>query len=94
MSLDQKNVQKTYAGFETTTNLDGQIFYDLKLTPSDTTLSLTDLKAIIKEYNLTLEANADFLTHIYTSDRDHRIGIKGLIGGVHPLEFDNLLPQR
>ena len=34
------------------------------------------------------------MTKIYDADRDHRIGAKGVLAGVHPIEFEDLLPQR
>lgn len=51
MTLAVKNLQKTYAGFEVTPNANGQIYYELKLGSSGF-MSLINLKAAVKEYNL------------------------------------------
>lgn len=85
LSLVQKNVLKTYAGFEATINLNGQVFYELKLSPLSDPFSLTTLKSKIKEYELTVESNKDFMTVIYNADRDHRIGIMGKNAGTFPI---------
>lgn len=85
---------KTYAGFEATINLNGQLFYELKLSPLSDPFSLTTLKSKIKEYELTVESNKDFMTYIHNADRDHRIGIKGKNAGTYPIEFEDLLPGR
>lgn len=65
--LVARNLQKTYAGFEVTPNLNGQIYYELQLTGSGSFKNLIDLKAAIKEYNLLLSSQADYLTYIYQS---------------------------
>ena len=38
------NIQKTYAGVQITTNLHGQVYYELKLIDLDDTMSLKELK--------------------------------------------------
>ena len=48
LSIVTKNIQKTYASFDITTNLDGHIFYELKLSPLNDPLELEDLKFSIK----------------------------------------------
>lgn len=74
MSLTVVNTQKTYAKLKANTNLNGFIYYELKLSPLRSPLDLIELKYQIKQKNLTREQQADFLNkQIYTSDRDHRI---------------------
>jgi hypothetical protein len=43
-SLAAANVQKTYASFNLTVNLDGHVFYELALAPLTTPLDILDLK--------------------------------------------------
>jgi hypothetical protein len=86
-------VLKTYAGFDVTTNLNGQVYYEIKLSPLDSPLTISDLKARVKEYNWIIEAQSDFMSHIYDDDRDHRVGVMSVVAGVHSLEFGNLIPQ-
>ena len=91
-TVEDKNLQKTYAGFDVTVNIPGQIFYELKLSPLSDPLSLVDLKTNVKEYELILEAQDDYLEQIYLDERDHRVGMKNVNTGVNALEFDDLLP--
>lgn len=55
-------------------------------------MSLTSLKTSIKEYDLLLESQADYLTYIYQSDRYHRVGLRNVASGANTLQFDDLLP--
>ena len=84
-TLESKNLQKTYAGFDVTANMPGQIFYELKLAPLSAPLSLLDLKTSVKEYQLTLESSSDYLNNIYEGERDHRVGMLTGVAGVNGL---------
>jgi hypothetical protein len=89
------NTQKTYAKLTATTNLAGLLYYELKLAPLTNSLSLLQLKYEIKQKNVTLEQQSDFLTkQIYINDRDHRINVMAIANGVNTIEFENLFPER
>lgn len=91
-TLNSRNLQKTYAGLEVNPNLSGQIYYELKLANSGAFMNLVDLKATIKEHNLLLSSQADYMNFIYQTERYHRIGIQNVATGPNPLEFHDLLP--
>lgn len=55
-------------------------------------MNLVDLKATIKEHNLLLSSQADYMNFIYQTERYHRIGIQNVATGPNPLEFHDLLP--
>jgi len=88
------NTQKTYAKLSATTNLAGILYYELKLSPLANPLALIDLKYEIKQKNLTLQSQSDFMSKIYIADRDHRINFASMATGTNFIEFENLLPER
>lgn len=91
-SIVTKNLQKTYAGFEITTNTNGQIYYELQLSSQNSFLDLTTLKSTVKEYDLMLRSQSDYLTYIFQSERYDLIGLRNIATGVNILEFENMLP--
>ena len=94
LSIAVVNTQKTYTKLSVTTNLPGILYYELKLAPLASPLSLLQLKYEIKQLNTTLQSQKDFLSRIYVNDRDHRINFKTIATGVNFIEFENLLPDR
>ena len=54
-------------------------------TSSTTFMDLISLKASVKEYDLLLQSQADYLKKIYETDRYHRIGMRNVAVGSNPL---------
>ena len=48
LSIDLVNIQKTYAGLQITTNLNGQLYYELKLSDENEAMSIVSLKSEVK----------------------------------------------
>jgi hypothetical protein len=95
LTVNQVNILKTVAVWNFTTNTQGFVFYSLKLGSGLQPIDALTLKVQVKSLNLTLESQADFLTHIYTQDRDYRVNmIAASIAGNNQVTFSNLLPQR
>lgn len=64
------------------TNLAGLLYYELKLSPLINPIDLVQLKYEIKQKNITLQSQQDFINkQIYITDRDHRINLITLISG-------------
>jgi hypothetical protein len=70
VSLALINQQRTFLDIAITTNVQGNIYYHLMRGNSMTPLSSSDLKVKIKNSELILQKMDDFLTHIYTKERD------------------------
>ena len=49
VQIVKKNIQKTYGGFEVTANLNGQLYYELKVGSISEPMSLVTLKGLVKE---------------------------------------------
>lgn len=86
-SIAVVNTQKTYTKLSVTTNLPGILYYELKLAPLQSPLTLLLLKYEIKQLNMTLQTQKDFLSKVYVNDRDHRINFKAMGTGVNFIEF-------
>ena len=80
------NTQKTYARINLTTNMNGIVYYELKLSPLSSPMTLVNLKYQIKQNNVIVESQTDFLNQqIYTNDRDHRINLMAVTSGLNNL---------
>lgn len=95
LTINQVNILKTVAVWNLTTNTNGFIFYSLQLGNQVPPLDALNLKVQVKSLNLTLQSQSDFLTYVYTQDRDYRVGmISAATAGNNPITFSNLLPQK
>lgn len=94
LALNQVNLLKTVAVYNFTANAAGFIFYSLQLGSGLTAQDALGLKVQIKSNNLTLQSQADFLTHIYMTDRDYRVNMIQAVSGNNQITFTNLLPQQ
>jgi hypothetical protein len=61
LSMSVVNTQKTYARINLTTNMNGLIYYELKLSPLSSPMSLINLKYQIKQNDVAVESQTDFL---------------------------------
>jgi hypothetical protein len=92
--LSRINTLKTVAVYNFTTNTNGFLFYSLTLGANVQPMDALSLKVQIKSINLTLQSQSDFLTHIYTADRDYRVNMLKAVTGNTQITFSNLLPQK
>lgn len=92
--LNPVNNLKTVAVYNFTTNTNGYIFYSLTLGSNVPPMDIINLKIQFKSMNLTIESQNDFLTHIYTKDRDYRVDMIPVATGHNQITFSNLLPQK
>lgn len=79
-SISAANVQKTFAAIQVVTNTPGFFYYQLSVSPSSPSLSLSDIQTYIKSNSRTLESNGDYLTsRIFAEDRDNRVGYASIL---------------
>lgn len=50
------------------------IFYHLQLGKDKSPLSVLQIQVLLKANKWSLESQSDFMSRIYTSDRDNRVG--------------------
>jgi hypothetical protein len=94
-SITASNVQKTFAAIQLTTNVAGFFYYELSIAPLAAPFSLSAIQTYIKNNNLILQSNNDYLTHIYIGDRDQRVGYaSATVAGTNFVSINNLLPER
>jgi hypothetical protein len=73
LALTMHNQQKSFLDVNFTNNVAGVIYYQIIIGQSMTPLSLQNLQVYIKSGTWVLASQNDFLSKIYTSDRDNRI---------------------
>lgn len=93
LSLLLHNQQKTFLDVNFTNNVDGVIYYQMMIGQSMNPLSLQNLQVYIKSATWVLASPADFLSRIYTSDRDNRIQQFFQTASTATIRINNLIPE-
>ena len=93
LALALNNQQKTFLDVNFTNNVDGLIFYEMMLGQSKTPNTLQTQQVNIKSGVWTLASNSDFMTHIYTDDRDDRIYQFFQTASTSTVRIANLIPE-
>ena len=95
IAIEAVNVQKSFLGFNLTTNTEGAIYYYLQLGQDQPPLDIVQLHVNLKNHVETLQSMQDFLDHrVYTEERDQRIGVRIEAAGEYTLRLEDLLPER
>lgn len=93
LSLALNNQQKTFLDINFTNNVDGTIFYEMMIGQSVTPNSLQAIQVYLKSGTWTLATKSDFMSHIYTVDRDNRIQQFFQIASLTTIRINNLVPE-
>lgn len=89
------NRQKTFLDFNITTSVPGTVFYHLELGQNVAAMDITELQVKVKNNNTIVESMNDFLSYVYTGDRDKRVGFSvRSAAGQFTLRQSNMLPER
>lgn len=89
------NQQKTFIDFNITPTLPGIVYYQLQLGRNMPAIDIIQHQIYLKNNQYTIESNSDFMTYMYTNDRDVRIGVSiRTASGVFTLRQSNMLPDR
>jgi hypothetical protein len=80
------NVTTTTTGNTTTitltSNLQGSVYYVLAIGNNATNLNFTQIQTAVNIGNTTIQSQADFLTHLYVTDRYEIVGVTNVTAGV------------
>lgn len=93
LSLALNNQQKTFLDVNFTNSVDSLIFYHLQLGQAKQPLSLQAIQVSLKSGNWVLAAQSDFMTALYTSDRDNRLGMFFQTASTSTVRLSGLVPE-
>lgn len=65
-----------------TSNLQGSIYYVLAVGNNATNLNFVQIQTAVNTGNTTIQSQADFLTHLYVTDRYEVVGMANVTAGV------------
>lgn len=92
IALALKNQQKTFLDVNFTNNVDGTILYHMILGQNMTPLDTQSIQVYIKSNKWSISAPSDFMSHIYTTDVDSRLGQFFQLASTTAVRISNLLP--
>ena len=92
VSLSLKNQQKTFLDVDFTTNVDGNIYYQMMIGQNQSPLTLQEIMVSIKQNIWTIKKQSDFLIKLYTTDLDNRLGSFYQVASTTTIRINNLLP--
>jgi hypothetical protein len=87
------NQQKTFLDVNFTNNVDAMIFYHMQLGQNMSPLSLQAIQLNIKTNTWVLAAATDFMSQIYTTDVDDRVGQFFQTASTTTVRLSALVPQ-
>lgn len=93
IDLALNNQQKTFLDIAFTNNVDGMIFYQMMLGQNQTPLDLQSIQIYLKSNKWYLKSPSGFMTHIYASDVDNRLGQFFQTASTSIVRINNLLPE-
>ena len=93
VSLVLNNQQKTFLDINFTNNIDGIIFYDMMIGSNQSSKTLQSMQVYIKSGTWLLSSPADFMSRIYTADRDEKIQQFFQAASTRTIRISNLLPE-
>ena len=92
ITLALKNQQKTFLDVNFTNNVDGTILYHMLLGQNMAPLDTQSIQIYIKSNKWVISAPSDFMSHIYTTDVDNRLGQFFQVASTTAVRISNLLP--
>lgn len=87
------NRQKTFLDFNITPTVTGIVYYHFQIGQNVSPMTITDLQVNLKNNQGTLQSMNDFMTRLYTYERDSRVGLSVRTStAMFTLRISDLLP--